>query len=76
MSLLYEGDHVWSGFQAKETTSKQAVHIDQETAQTLLRPRPSIWLGEKMASVAFLSKDALGLLFVPRGELIFQECSS
>ena len=33
-------------------------------------------LGEKKASVALLSKGALGLWFVPRGESTFPECSS
>ena len=65
MSLVHEGDHVWSEFNATETTIKPAVHTEQEAAQTLLGPRQSIGLGEKKASVAFLSQDALGLLFVP-----------
>ena len=33
-------------------------------------------LGEKKASVALLSKGALGLWFFPRGESTFPECSS
>ena len=33
-------------------------------------------LGEKKASVALLSKGALGLWFVPRVESTFPECSS
>ena len=33
-------------------------------------------LGEKKASVALLSKGALGLWFAPRGESTFPECSS
>ena len=34
---------------------------EPEAAQTLLGPTGSIGLGEKLASAAFLSKDALGL---------------
>ena len=65
MSLVHEGDHIWSGFQARESVSKSAVHREQEAAQTLLGPGWSLGLGEKKPSVASLSKDALGLLFVP-----------
>ena len=52
------GEHVWSGFQAKETTSKPAVPREQEAAPTLHGPMGSIGLGEKKACVAFLSKEA------------------
>ena len=34
--LLHEGEHVWSGFPAQETTSKPAVPREQEAAQTVL----------------------------------------
>ena len=45
-------------------------------SQNLHGPMGSRGLGEKKASVAFLSKNALGLHFVPRGECTFPECSS
>ena len=63
--LLHEGEHVWSGIPAQETTSKAAVPREQEAVQTLHCPMENTELGEKKASVAFLSKDALGLWFVP-----------
>ena len=67
MSLVHEGDRVWSWFHSKETTSNPAVHREQEAAHTLLGPKQSKGLGEKKASIAFLSQDALGLLFVHQG---------
>lgn len=76
MSLVHEGDRVWSWFHSKETTSNPAVHREQEEDNTLICHKQSIILGEKKAKISFLSKDAQGLLFFPRGELIFQECSS
>ena len=33
--LLHEGEHVWSGFPAQETTSNPAVPREQEAALTL-----------------------------------------
>ena len=33
--LCHEGEHVWSGFQAQETTSKAAVPRQPEAAQTV-----------------------------------------
>ena len=76
MSIFHEGDQVWSGFQAKETTSKPAEHREHEAAHTLVGPRQTIRLAEKKACVAFLSKDVLVQLFAPQGELIFPECRS
>ena len=64
ISLLREGEDVWSWFPAAETTSQAAVPTEPEAAQTLLGPMGSIGLWEKQASVAFLSKDAMGLRFV------------
>ena len=52
------------------------VATEPEAAETLLGPTRSIGLGEKHASVAFLSKDALGLRFVPQAQFPFAECSS
>ena len=60
----------------KETTSKPPVLMEQVAAQTLLCPLYPIGLSEEKASVPFLSKDALGLLFVPHVEFTFPECSS
>ena len=47
-----------------------------EATQTLLVPMASRDLGEKPESAAFLSKHALGLSLVSRGEFHFRECSS
>ena len=46
ISLLREGDDVWSWFPAEETTSQAAVPTEPETAQTLLGPMGSLELGE------------------------------
>ena len=66
--LLPEVEHVWSRFPGPATTSKAPVHREQEATQTLLVPMASRDLGEKPESAAFLSKDALGLSLVSRGE--------
>ena len=50
--------------------------MQQEAAQTILVPMASTDLGEKPERAAFLSKHALGLSLVSRGELHFRECSS
>ena len=52
------------------------MHREQEAAQTIHGPMDSIGLGKKMVSIAFFSKDALGVWFVPRLKFNFQECSS
>ena len=46
ISLLREGDDVWSWFPAAETTSQVAVPTEPEAAQTLLGPKGSLGLGE------------------------------
>ena len=46
ISLLREGEHVWSWFQAAETTSQAAVPTEPEAAQTLLGPMGSLGQGE------------------------------
>ena len=74
--LLPEVEHVWSWFPALAMTCKAPVHREQEAAQTLLVPMASNGLGEKPESAAFLSKDALGLSLVSRGEFHFHERSS
>ena len=51
------------------------MHREQEAAQTLLVPMASNGLGEKSESAAFLSKHALGLSLVSRGEFHFCESS-
>ena len=73
--LLREGEHIWSRFPAPETTSKAPVHREQEAAQNLLVPMASNGLGEKPEIAACLSKDALGLSLVSRGEFHFRESS-
>ena len=73
--LLPEVEHVWSWFPALAMTCKAPVHTDQDEAQTLLIPMASNRLGEKSESAAFLSRHALGLSLVSRGEFHFHECS-
>ena len=65
VSLLRIGEDVWSWFPAAETTSQAAVPKEPEAAQTLLGTMGSTGPGENKASVAFLSKDALGLRLLP-----------
>ena len=74
--LLPEVEHVWSWFLALAMPCKAPVHREQEAAQNLLVPMASNLLGEKPESAAFVSKHALGLSLVSRGELHFRECSS
>ena len=66
--LLPEGEHVWSCFPAPVTLGQAPVHREHGAAQTLLVPMASNGLVEKPESTAFLSKDALGLSLVSRGE--------
>ena len=73
--LLPEVEHVWSRFPGPATTSKAPVHREQEAAQTILVPMASTDLGEKPERAAFLSKHALGLSLVSRGEFHFHESS-
>lgn len=63
-------------FQTKESNSKPPVHRELEAAQAKLCPMFSIGPGKKLASFAFLSKDTLGLLFVPQIDFNFPEFSS
>ena len=74
--LLPELEHVWRWFPALAMTCKAPVHREQEAAQTLLVPMASNGLGEKPESAAFLSKHALGLSLVSRGEFHSRESSS
>ena len=76
ISLLHEGEDVWSWFQAAETISQAAVPTEPEAAQTLLGPMGSIGLGENKAGTALLSQAALGQRCVPRAQFPFAECSS
>ena len=76
ISLLREGEDVWSWIKAAETTSQTAEPTEPEAAQTLLGPMGSIGLGENEASAVILSQDTLGLRFVPRAQFPFAECSS
>ena len=73
--LLPEVEHVCSWFPAIAMTCKTPVYTEQQEALTLLVPVASTGLGGKPASAAFLSKDALGLSVVSRGEFHFRECS-
>ena len=66
--LLPEVEHVWSWFSSLAMTCTAPVPREQEAAQTLLVPMASRDLGENPESAAFLSKDALGLSLVSRGE--------
>ena len=47
ISLLSEGEDVWSWFQAAETTSQAAVPTEPEALQTPLGPMRTIGLQEK-----------------------------
>ena len=71
-----EGEGVWSWFPAAETTSQAAVPTEPEAAQTLLGLMGRMGLGEKQASAAILSQDALGLRFAPRAQFPLAQCSS
>ena len=73
--LLPEVEHVWSCLPAIAMTCKPPVYTEQQEAQTLLVPMANNGLGEKPESAAFLSKDALGLSLVSRGEFHFRESS-
>ena len=67
--LLPEVEHLWSWFPALAMPCKAPVHREQEAAQNLLVPMARNLLGEKPESAAFVSKHALGLSLVSRGEL-------
>ena len=58
-----------------ETTRQEERPTELEAAQTLLGTMGSTGPGENKASVAFLSKDALGLRLLPRAQFRFAECS-
>ena len=75
IGLIPEVEHLWSWFPALAMPCKAPVHIEQEAAQNLLVPMASNGLGEKPESTACLSKDALGLSLVSRGEFHFRESS-
>ena len=55
ISLLREGEDVWSWLPAAETTSQAGVPTEPEAAQTLLGTKGSRSLGENSASAAILS---------------------
>ena len=74
--LLPEVEHVWSWFPSIAMTCKPPVYTEQQEALTLLVPMASRDLVEKPESAAFLSKDALGLSLVSRGEFHSRESSS
>ena len=73
--LLPKVEHVCSWFPALAKICKPPVHREQVADQTLLVPMASNGLGEKPENAAFLSKHALGLSLVSRGEFHFRKCS-
>ena len=75
ISLLREGEHVWSWFPAADTTSQAAVPTEPEAAQILLGPMGSRGLGENEAGTAILSQDSLGLRFVPEHSFPLQNAA-
>ena len=75
ISLLREGEHVWSWFRAAETTSQAAVPTEPEAAQTFRGPMGSLGLDENQASAAILSQEALGLRFVPEHSFPLQKAA-
>ena len=74
--LFHEEENQWIGFEAQETTSKLAGPREPEAAQAHFVFWRAEGIGEKKASVALLSKGALALGFVPRGESNVPECRS
>ena len=74
ISLLSKGEHVWSWFQAAETTQQAAGPRQPEARQTICGPMGSRGRGENYPNLAFPSKDALGLRLGPRAQLRFAEC--
>ena len=76
ISLLREGDRQSRVYGARVAISEPRVLTEQEAAQTLLGLMGRMGLGEKQASAAILSQEALGLRFVPRAQFPFAECSS
>ena len=74
--LLPEGEHVWRWFPAPVALGQAPAHREPEAAQTLLGRKASTGLGAKPASAAWLSKHALGLSLLSRGEFPFREGSS
>ena len=65
ISPLREGVHVWSWFQAAETTSQAAVPTEPLAAQSLLGPKGNTGLGVNKESAVIQSQAALGLRFPP-----------
>ena len=65
----------FKGVYGPGTTRYAARPTEPEAAQTILGPMGSRGSGENKASVAFLSKDALGLRLLPRAQFRFAECS-
>ena len=51
------------------------MHREREAAQTLLGPKGSSRLGEKMASAVFMSKHTLGLSLVPKESIPIQNAA-
>ena len=73
--LLHQ-EHIFSGIQARETTSKMPVHTKNSVAQWLLCLMYRRSLVGKKAIVALLRKYALELVFIHRVEYTLQILSS
>ena len=64
ISFLREGEHVWSWFQAAETSSQAAVSTEPEAALFFNGPAGSVVLALSLPGAPSMCKDALGLRFV------------
>ena len=73
LPLFPEGEHVWRWFPAPVTLGQAPVHREHGAAQTLLGRRASTGLGAKPASAALMSKHALGLSLLSRGDFTFEK---
>ena len=62
--LLLIGEHTWSAFQEMETSCTKPVLREKEAAHWYICPSYRRCLVGIKARVAFLSKDALGLVFI------------
>ena len=66
ISILREGEDIWSWFQAAETISQAAVPTEPLASHSLLGPKVNTGLGVNKESAVIQSQAALGLRFVPR----------
>ena len=68
--------HIWSAFPVMVTPCMKLVLREQEAAHCFICPIYSRILGGQKTRVAFLSKDALGLVFIPSVNIICNQDSS